>query len=347
MSCSQPSRLCPDGTYNPETGKPGYIYERFKKYTTETSLKETKYMSSFLSNRPDIIEVPCGVCENCKADQAYEKAFRMMAEDKSSSASCVINLTYDDDHIPKYYDINKKTGEVYLTDNNTLYYPDVQDFKKRLQRHFKYHYDEDNIRSVVAGEYGDTYGRPHYHIVFYNLNIRDLVYRGKTKNGSDEYTSDTISKLWGKGFVTIGDFSRETAQYVSNYILKKIKGGESEAHYNGLGKRPEFVVSSLKPGIGADWLINHIEDYKKYGKLVIGTNSGVMELHSCQYLDRIIEKENPEELKRLKEAKRELNRMREEFRAQLSGVPIEELRETKAKEFHDRIKFAKKNRKFT
>lgn len=346
MSCSQPSRLYPTGMTNAETGKESYIYERFKKYINEGK-PSVDLFSRAMKNNDNFIEVPCGSCENCKADQAYEKAFRMMAEDKSSTASCVVNLTYDDVHMPKVFEYDVETGEVLSTFTNTLFYPDVQAFKKRLQRHFKYKYNEDNIRSVVAGEYGDQYGRPHYHIVFYNLDIRDLVYRGKTKNGSDEYTSETISKLWGKGFVTIGDFSRETAQYVSNYILKKIKGGESEAHYKGLGKRPEFVISSRKPGIGADWLINHIEDYKKYGKLVIGTNSGLMELHSCQYLDRIIAEQDPEEAKRLKEAKSNLAKMREEFRAQLSNVPIEELRETRAKEFHSRIKYAKHKRKFT
>ena len=353
MSCTRPNRMFDTG-YKTATGKRLMYFSNFHEHRTfihKPKSADVAYSQAFNHVTDllitDYIEVPCGECESCKADKAREWAFRCLAEARQWEHNCVINLTYNNENLPTttMYELDKDNNVV-TKEVPTLLYKDVQDFKKRLQRHWAYKYSEKGIRFVVAGEYGDQYDRPHYHIVAFNLNIRDKVDHGTTKRGSKEYLSAEVQKLWGKGYITIGDCTRESIQYVANYTLKKIKGGHSAEYYDGIGKCPEFIVTSRNPGIGAKYLIEHVEEYKKYGKLVLGTNAGLIELHSCQFLDRYIQNIDPDELLEIKEAKRKLNERRELVRAKVSGVSIEKLRETKAQEFHERIKHAKKNRRF-
>ena len=349
MSCSRPSRLLFTGRYNTKTGKPIYQYERYQKYSNVKNdfIEPDEDLIYYSKGKPaEVIEVPCQECEQCKADKAKEWAFRCMAEEKEWKYNYVINLTYNDENLPKAKKIDEETGEVVETTSPTLNYPDVQKFKKDLQRYWKYHFNEDNIRFEVAGEYGETNKRPHYHMIAFNLDIRDLKDHGKTKKGSNEYLSETIQKIWGKGWVTIGDVNEKSIQYIANYTLKKIKGSLEEQKYKGIGICPEFIQMSRKPGIGHAFLMKHKEDYIKYGKLFLMGANGLVELHSCQYLDRIIQKEDPEAYEKMKAKKKELNELREATRAALTGVSIEELRERKAEEFHERIIKAKAHRKF-
>lgn len=290
-----------------------------KRSHVHTNIKITKY-----------VEIPCGHCEQCQAKQAKEKCERACAEAKQWKHNAVINLTYDNEHVP-------------ITEYGTLTlkYEDFQLFKKRLLQHYKRKYDQTGIRFMVAGEYGETYARPHYHAIFFNLEVKDLKEHGKTKKGSNEYLSDEIQKLWGKGYVTIGDVTQETIQYVANYCLKKVKGSGAKEYYAKLGIEPEFVQSSRNPGIGANWLENNKQSLIDYGKAFIGTNLGVMEIHPNQYFDRKLEKEQPELLKRLKEKRKNTAEMKERTRALISGLGIDEQRYNDALNFHDKIKKAK------
>lgn len=57
----------------------------------------------------------------------------------------------------------------------------------------------------------------------------------------------TIGQAWGHGDVQVGQLSKESAQYLAGYVVKKLTGN-MEVLY---GERyPEFTRMSLKPGIG-------------------------------------------------------------------------------------------------
>ena len=76
---------------------------------------------------------------------------------------------------------------------------------KSLRDKFKYvGADGKNpIRNYMCGEYGTLNGRPHYHACLFNVAFDDKKL-WKIVNNNRLYVSDTLEKLWKKGFpVTI------------------------------------------------------------------------------------------------------------------------------------------------
>ena len=75
-----------------------------------------------------------------------------------------------------------------------------------------------------------------------------------------------LAKIWGKGFVTVGEVTYDSASYVSSYCVKKITGLKAEDHYIKLNLNtgelakvePEYATMSRRPGIGREWY----EEYK-------------------------------------------------------------------------------------
>ena len=139
------------------------------------------------------------------------------------SGNCFVTLTYDDEHIPHNWTLNKR---------------DFQLFMKRLRKT----YSHKTIRYFHVGEYGDrcphtTYGeeplcggcnvgRPHYHAILFNHDFRDRELFGE-RNGVPHYTSAELTEIWGNGFTQVGDVTPESAGYVARYALKKVTGAQS------------------------------------------------------------------------------------------------------------------------
>ena len=115
-----------------------------------------------------------------------------------------ITLTYDNEHLPEH---------------NTLVKKDFQDFMKRLRKKKKAS-TKNPIRFFHCGEYGEQFGRPHYHAILFNTNFRDReTLNAKGTKGLT--TSETLNKLWGKGHTSIGDVTFESAAYVAGYVQQQ------------------------------------------------------------------------------------------------------------------------------
>lgn len=294
---------------------------------------DTKYtFTTKFVNLIDFIEIPCGTCEVCKANQARLKGERAMAEASMHVKNEVINLTYNNENMPR-----NKAGKP------TLKYKDVQDFKKRLLKYWKQHYGAEGIKFLCASEYGENYGRPHYHMIMFNFETYDKYDWGESKKGSKQWRSPAIEKLWGKGHVTIGEVTPETIQYVANYCLKKFKGKQAKGYYEIMDIEPENVRGSNRNGLGSSFWGEHKETYEQHGKCFLGTFSGVKTIHVNSYFDELIEREKGKEyLKTIKNERRELMEKRELTRAKTTGVDIETQRQNDYRQFLDRIKSAKK-----
>lgn len=158
-----------------------------------------------------------------------------------------VTLTYDDKHLPA---------------DGSLRYRHFQLFMYRLRQSFG------RVRFFMSGEYGTKTDRPHYHAIFFGLNLSDLERYKRSDAGNTLFTSASLSKEWGKGYCVIGSVTPESAAYVASYVNKKITGDRAAAHYASFDRNtgevtqrvPEFAHMSLRPGIGATWLAKYKGD---------------------------------------------------------------------------------------
>ena len=190
----------------------------------------------------DQLLLSCGQCIGCRLELSRQWATRCVHEASLYDDNCFITLTYNNDNVPI---------------DGGLNYSHFQLFMKRLRKRFP----NDTIRFYMCGEYGENYGRPHYHACLFGFNFPDRVLHSRTGSGFFIYTSRILESLWSYGFSSVADFSFESAAYVARYVMKKITGQAAKRHYEVLdemtgeiyNRSPEFCRMSLKPGIGARW----------------------------------------------------------------------------------------------
>ncbi len=177
--------------------------------------------------------VGCGKCYQCVAQRKAQWEFRIQQEQKTCLSSAFLTLTYDEGHIP-------------TTNGAThLHKKDLQNFIKTLRnenlRNYKKEYklktikdaqqEAPQIRYFACGEYGEETNRPHYHIILFNYPSKHY---------------DTLSQLWGKGHVHVGDVNNATIGYTAKYLMKP----KEDKHI----KWPMFNTMSRRPFIGHQYM---------------------------------------------------------------------------------------------
>lgn len=128
--------------------------------------------------------------------------------------SCFITLTYDEEHTD---------GQLHKTH--------LQNYFRELRR------NNNKIKYFSCGEYGENFGRPHYHAIIF---------------GHDELPHKTHfkSKNWSFGTVYIGEVTRDSSRYVCDYIFKAYDGELGENYYEGYTK----PFRLLSKGIGRRYI---------------------------------------------------------------------------------------------
>jgi hypothetical protein len=129
----------------------------------------------------------------------------------------------------------------------------------------------------MAGEYGENFGRPHFHACIFGHDFYDKKLWRRSTSGSMLYRSQDLELLWPFGYSSIGDVNFESAAYVARYIMKKVTGHNSKQHYiqtdSETGeittRKPEFNKMSLKPGIGYDWYKTYKNDVYPHDYIII------------------------------------------------------------------------------
>lgn len=216
------------------------------------------------------LSLPCGQCVGCRLERSRQWAMRCMHEASLYSRNCFITLTYNNEHLPS---------------DKSLQYPDFQKFMKRLRKRFNGvdrsanpdSKDQYPIRFYMCGEYGETFGRPHYHACLFNFDFPDKTLYRRSPSGSLIYRSKALEELWPFGFSSIGEVNFNSAAYVARYIMKKVTGHRSEEYYRSvdpdtgeiINRVPEFNKMSLKPGIGADWLARYKTDVYPHDYVIV------------------------------------------------------------------------------
>jgi len=118
------------------------------------------------------------------------------------------------------------------------------------------------LQYFMCGEYGDKFGRPHYHAIIFGLDFPDKIPHKQTEAGEWIYTSPVLDFLWQKGHCSIGAVTQSSAAYVARYTTKKVYGAKASRHYQKIDPvtgeihnvRGEYVRMSLKRPIGKAWL---------------------------------------------------------------------------------------------
>lgn len=240
--------------------------------------------------------------------------------------NCFVTLTYDDKHLPKdgsldYRDFQlfmKKLRQAVVRENTALGRKgDGQQPAPKFAHQLRTPMGlcpipRTNIRFYMAGEYGEHYGRPHFHACLFNLDFLDKEPLRKTQAGSQLHRSPTLEKLWTHGYSSIGALTFESAAYAARYILKKITGKQSQKHYEITNtetgeitnRKKEFNNMSRSPGIASRWLEKYLADVYPQGQVVVRGHLS----KAPRYYDKQYQKLQPEnydtlQFERDKEAK--------------------------------------------
>lgn len=171
--------------------------------------------------RSKLMAVPCGQCMACRVQRTEEWAIRIMLESDYHEYNSFVTLTYDNDHILADQSLHKK---------------ELQDYVKRLRSYLPV---DLRIKYYGCGEYGDEFGRPHYHIIIFGLASKDPA----------------IKKAWSNGFVTSETLTFNRARYVAGYVQKKLTGKRASEY----GKKVA-PFSLMSKGLAKEWM----QDNEKY-----------------------------------------------------------------------------------
>jgi hypothetical protein len=178
----------------------------------------------------------------------------------------------------------------------------MQLFVKKLRKHLLKTQNK-KIRIFYCSEYGETTGREHYHAILFGYMPEDRNPLKTTSQGHTLYTSDTLTKIWQKGHVSIGEFNAQTADYCAKYVTKAYIGADRENAYNWVNedgeiiqRTPPFQRASNRPGLGSDFYKKYKNDmYNSDFALIDGKQRPIPKAY-----DRKFRKEHPEEFAILK-----------------------------------------------
>lgn len=224
------------------------ILRKDRVYCGGLSAREYRDQLCFGVRTLEAMDLPCGQCIECRLKQSREWANRLVMESKTSKSALFLTLTYDDDHLP-HSDLGFPT----------LCKEDLRKFNKDLTKWLSRKFDLPSPRHFECGEYGSLTGRPHYHSIHFNLdpNILDLKPYKTNFRGDPFFTSVILTKIWGKGFVVVGNFSWDTAAYVARYVTKKLTGEKEKERFQRFHQLQEFVCMSNRPGIGFQYFLDN------------------------------------------------------------------------------------------
>lgn len=193
--------------------------------------------------------VPCGKCFNCRLRKRSEWVMRLSYElEVHKHKGMFVTLTYDEEHIPI-----TKSG-LY-----TLQKEELQKFFKRLRRQISYdkesiYGNQEPIKYYACGEYGETYGRPHYHCIIIGLDV------------TDDRHKETICRCWKHGNTHIGTSTHQSMRYTVDYMMKEYKHYDQKEMEKVYGDaQPVFSLQSK--GIGLQYLHNIAEEIEETCKI--------------------------------------------------------------------------------
>lgn len=176
----------------------------------------------FPNGQPLFLSVPCGKCIQCQRSYIDDWFVRCYYEWKNSAQTYFYTLTYNEKYVPRY------AGRLVFKRR------DVQLFIKRLKKHLRKF--GVNLKYIVTSEFGELYGRPHYHALFFlDKEVNPyLFYRIVQDCWSMFDVKYQLSD--SRGFVKYGDNvglvdSSAGIRYVTKYVVKDFSHTEENEEF--------------------------------------------------------------------------------------------------------------------
>lgn len=181
------------------------------------------------------VYVPCSNCYVCKTKRSSAWSFRLVQHSKLYNAAYFVTLTYNNDHVPI-------TNNGFLTVRKSHF----QNFIKKLRRN---HPEKaEKISYYGVSEYGTEGSRPHYHLILFGCNDREIT---------EAWTTD---QRGNKRPQALGNIYFGTVEGASiGYVLKYInKPKHQRAHQRD---DRELTNAYMSKGIGANYLTPRMIKY--------------------------------------------------------------------------------------
>lgn len=207
------------------------------------------------------LQVPCGYCVNCRRDYQNYLADRAEYEYCKRLTASFVTFTYDDIHLIDRCAVRDPSGGFMYdeidgerTVRTSLNFKDVQNYIDSIRKYVQRFYEKKQIPVNVlmqpdfsymyVGEYGDKFGRCHFHVLFFGLDYA--------------FCSKILFERWKYGLVDVLPLLDGGIRYVTKYMDKMDKGYLAWKKYDCLGiSRPKLKMSV---GFGQGLLYDNIDD---------------------------------------------------------------------------------------
>jgi len=211
----------------------------------------------------EFLRIPCGRCIGCMETRAKHWALRCTLELHRHPTASFVTLTYDDEHVPVLPDGRQSLRKDHVSAwlkrvRSRLGRSEAQLPRERRRR----------LRFFASGEYGDRFGRPHYHALLFGIDPaadRELVAKSwgiAVRDPDGSYSSGTVRSF---GHVDVQKVTPKVISYVAGYCSKKLgwKRDAAECVDPSTGEvyrfQPPFVLVS-GGGFGGVGIGGHARD---------------------------------------------------------------------------------------
>lgn len=224
---------------------------------------------TFRTPRGNILEfepyqVPCGWCVNCIQDKINYISDRAKWELCHRLSGAFVTFTYDDTHLltnclPTGYEyedlpriIHEKEFSVRKRDVQKF----INTIRTSIKSYNKEHPDDIKFNNVLCQpdfsyiyctEYGDCFGRPHVHVLFFGLDFA--------------YCKKLIFEKWKFGLIDVLPILDGCINYVCKYMSKQVHGALAYEMYDSKGLERPTLRMSVGFGKG---LISNTQDIKSH-----------------------------------------------------------------------------------
>lgn len=215
-------------------------YKKYKEYSKYASVK--RYL--------DDIKVPCNNCLGCRLDKLAMWTARCNYE-QIKGRNSFVTFTYDNFRLP-YRD-----GAVFPTLEPLHLHKYIDNVRHKISSMPVLPYgSRKDFAYFCSGEYGDTFNRPHYHVLFFGLDF--------------QHFKKFFESTWKNGMIQCLPIRPGGVRYVVDYFTKNMVSGElAEKMYDNKGLERPF--KSCSRGLGRELFWLHRDEIRNSGELKIGS----------------------------------------------------------------------------